>query len=64
VLLTSIIDANEGRDVAVVDIPNAFIQTRVSEEKDSVHLRIAGKVVEWLVQTSPEVYSDYVYEDK
>jgi hypothetical protein len=25
--LTSIVDANEGRDVAVIDIPNAFIQT-------------------------------------
>ncbi len=27
VLLTSIVDAHEGRDVAVIDIPNAFIQT-------------------------------------
>jgi hypothetical protein len=29
VLLSCIIDAKEGRDVAVVDIPNAFVQTRV-----------------------------------
>jgi hypothetical protein len=29
VLLTSIVDARKCRDVAVVDIPNAFIQTRV-----------------------------------
>jgi hypothetical protein len=27
VLLTSIVDARKGRDVAVVDIPNVFIQT-------------------------------------
>ena len=27
VLLTLIVDALEGRDVAIVDIPNAFIQT-------------------------------------
>ncbi len=27
VLLTSIVDARKGRDIAVVDIPNAFIQT-------------------------------------
>ena len=27
VLLTLIVDARKGRDVAVVDIPNAFIQT-------------------------------------
>ena len=31
VLLTCIIDAEEGRDVAVIDIPNAFIQTRVQK---------------------------------
>ncbi len=27
VLLTSIVDAHEGRDIAVIDIPNVFIQT-------------------------------------
>ncbi len=27
VLLTCIVDANENRDVAIVDIPNTFIQT-------------------------------------
>jgi hypothetical protein len=32
VLLTAIIDAFEQRDVAVVDIPNAFIQTRIDKE--------------------------------
>jgi hypothetical protein len=33
-LLSCIIDAEEERDVAVIDIPNAFIQTRVEDEKD------------------------------
>ena len=36
VLLTLIVDAREGRDVAVVDIPNAFIQTKVDDAKDRV----------------------------
>jgi hypothetical protein len=27
ILLSCIIDADEGRDVTVIDIPNAFIQT-------------------------------------
>jgi hypothetical protein len=40
VLLTCIIDAEEGRDVAVIDIPNAFIQMRVQDEKDMAHIRI------------------------
>jgi hypothetical protein len=36
VMLTCIIDAAEDRDIAVVDIPNAFAQTVVSEE-DAEH---------------------------
>ena len=32
-LLTAVIEAQEGQDVATCDIPNAFVQTHV-EEKD------------------------------
>ena len=35
VLLTATIDAKEGRDVALVDIPNAFVTTRL-EKKDDI----------------------------
>ena len=38
--LSCIIDAEEERDVAVIDIPNAFIQTRVENEKDMVYIRV------------------------
>jgi hypothetical protein len=40
VLLSCIIDAEEERDVAVVDISNAFIQTRVENEKDMAFIKI------------------------
>jgi hypothetical protein len=46
VLLTSIVNAAENRDVAIVDIPNAFIQTQVENEKDCVIIRIQGVVVD------------------
>jgi hypothetical protein len=36
VLLTLIVDARKGRDSAVVDIPNAFIRTKVDDAKDHV----------------------------
>ena len=36
VMLTCVIDAQEDRDIAVVDIPNAFVQTVVDEE-DAQH---------------------------
>jgi len=54
VLLTSIIDALEERDVAIIDIPNAFIQTRVQDAKDCVIIRITGVIVDWLVKAAPK----------
>jgi hypothetical protein len=32
ILLSCIIDAEEERDVAVIDIPNAFVQTHVEDD--------------------------------
>jgi hypothetical protein len=60
VLLTSIIDALEKRDVAIIDIPNAFIQTRVQDAKDRVIIRISDVFVDWLVKAAPKVYVKYV----
>jgi hypothetical protein len=64
VLLTCIVDAEEGRDVAVIDIPNAFIQTRVEEEKDMAFIKIRGILVDILVDIAPDVYKAYVTKDK
>lgn len=64
VLLTSIVDAHEGREVAVIDIPNAYIQTHVDDPKDRVIIRITGVVVDWLVKAAPEVYEPYVFINK
>ena len=33
VLMTSTIDAHEGREVAIIDIPNAFVQTEMKKNK-------------------------------
>ena len=40
VLLTSIIDAHENRNVIVIDITNVLIQTQVNDVKDCVIMRI------------------------
>jgi hypothetical protein len=60
VLLSCIIDTEEGHDVAVVDIPNAFIQTRVENEKDMAFIKIRGVLVDILVKIAPDVYKSYV----
>ncbi len=60
VLLTLIVDAHKGRDVAVVNIPNAFIQTNVDDAKDHVIIHITEVIVDWLVKVLPKVYALYV----
>jgi hypothetical protein len=60
VLLPCIIYAKEERDVAVVDIPNAFVQTRVDNEKDMVFIKIQGILVDILVEL-PQMYTSPTY---
>jgi hypothetical protein len=60
VFLSCIIDAEEERDVAVVDIPNAFVQTRVDNENDMAFIKIRGIIVDILVEIAPDVYKSYV----
>ena len=49
VLLTCIIDAQERRGVAVIDVPNAFIQTRIEDEKDMAFIKIRSALVDILL---------------
>ena len=55
VLLTSTIDAKEGCDVAIIDIPNAFVTTIIEDKKDIVIVRLRGKLAELMVATAPEI---------
>ncbi len=63
VMLTCVIDVQEDRDIAVVDIPNAFAQTVVDEE-DAAHcviVHIRGPLVDILVSIAQYVYGPYVF---
>ena len=64
VLLFCIIGAEEERDVAVINIPNTFIQTRVEEEKDVTFINIRGVLVDILVVIAPDMYKLHVTTDK
>ena len=63
-MLMSLIDASEGRDVVVIDIPNAFIQTRLKDEKDKVVMQMRGKLAELMVTVAPEIYCKHVSINK
>jgi hypothetical protein len=65
-LLTAVIEAEEQRDVATCDIPNAFIQTEVEDhDKDGNRtiMKIRGQLVDILCEIDP-IYKEYVvYEN-
>jgi hypothetical protein len=56
VMLTYVIDVLEGRDSAVVDIPNAFVQAVVEDKEHCVIVCIRGTLVDILVNIAPHVY--------
>ena len=60
VILTSLINKMEEREVAIVDISNAFIQTEVTDDKNRVIICIRGMLVDILVKITPDEYKDYV----
>jgi hypothetical protein len=63
ILLTAVIDAKEGRDVMTADIPNAFVQTDVpstDSDGDRITMKVAGPLVEMLVELDPEIYKNFV----
>ena len=67
VLLTATIEAEEGRDVATFDIPNAFIQTPVEEidsDGDRIIMKIRGAMVDMLLDINPSEYQQYVYYER
>ena len=62
VLLTAVIEAKEGRDVAVLDIPNAFVQTDM--EGEQVLMKMKGDLAELMVTTAPQLYRKYLITEK
>jgi hypothetical protein len=64
VMLTCVIDAVEGRDVTVIDVLNAFVQTVVEDEEHRVIICIRGPLVDILVSMPPELYGPYVSTNK
>lgn len=61
VFLTAVIDAYEGREVAIVDIPGAFMQVDMDT---LVHMILTGPIVEILLDIDKEMYAPCVTLEK
>ena len=54
VILTSIVNAKENRDITIIDILNAFIKTRIKKKKDMAIINLHGVLVKILCKISPK----------
>ena len=60
-LLTDVIDASEGRDVSIVYIPNAFVETDI---KETIYMFLCGQLADVLYTINKNKYSEYMVKDK
>jgi len=61
VLLTSAIEAHEGRHTATCDLPGAFLNTDNNEE---TIMLLKGRLAELMVQVDPKMYRKYLTTNK
>ena len=57
VILTSTIEAHEGRDVAVNDLPNVFLN---ADNNEQTLVLLKGKLAELMVQIDPKMYRKHI----
>ena len=60
-MLSATIDAMEGRDVATLNIPGAFMQADIDEV---VHIKFEGEIAKMLVKMDPKLYRKYVKNER
>ena len=62
IMLTTVIDAHKGRDVASFDVRNAFIQPLLPVKSDGerVIMEVRGKLVKWLVDIDQSAYKSLI----
>ena len=65
VRVTGVIEAKLGRDILLANIPNAFVQTIIKNEKgqDRITMKIRGPLTDILVEIIPETYTNYITEE-
>lgn len=61
VMLTSAIDAHEGRKIVTCDIPGAFLHADLDED---VIMLLRGQLADLMVQIDPALYGPYLIKSK
>jgi hypothetical protein len=64
VMLTCVINALNDQDIAIINIPSAFVQTIIKNKEPHVIVCIRGLSVDILVSIAPDVYFPYMSTNK
>jgi hypothetical protein len=62
VFLMAVINALEGREVAIINIPGAFMQ--VDLEDETIHVLLTRKMVDLLLEIDRELYEPYLVQER
>ena len=64
--ITAAVEATEGRDVAIADLPNAFAQTDLikNDEEVEIIITIRGQLADLLIEIAPDVYGPVATKDR
>ena len=57
-IVTAAIDAHENRDVAIMDIPGAFLQAK---NEENILMLLRGTLAEMMVKIDPKIYRKHVF---
>jgi hypothetical protein len=57
IIIVRVIDANQGRDIMIAGIPNAFVQAEIGYQEI---MKTCGPLIDMHIELSPETYASYV----
>ena len=55
---------HERKDVATLDIPGAFLTTRMPNEEKKVHPVLEGQIAELLAKIAHDMFQEYVHHNQ
>ena len=64
-LITLLIDAYEQRDVAIFDVPGAFLQAKLAKKSNNERtlMKLEGEFVDIMCEINPEHKPNIIYEN-
>lgn len=60
IFITEVVEAYEGRDITMVDLPSTYLH---ADNDTILHMELRGKLVELMARVDPSLYRKYISSD-